>query len=457
MKKITFVSVCLLLTVLFSYGQWSTTYLSDGTIRMSGAVLGNKAYFAGGMVVSGSDWIDTDKVEIYDTETGIWEMDYLSQPRQIISSTTCGGFIFFAGGLSNWVPSSRVDMFNSLGLWESKSLSIPRFALSVAGKDEIVLFAGGGSLSQVYNRVDIYNINTQQWSVDTLSIPRTYMGCATAGDLAFFAGGGNAANSVVYSRVDIYNFSTGTWDTASLSQARSFPGVTVAQGKVVFAGGSLSNGVPSGRVDVFDTQTGIWDTTGPLSVPRAFYSQSATVCGIAYFVGSGSFGGNWINGTDTIDVYDPVENAWSVMTLPDKVTENAVVAIENALLSAGGFYENDPPNGIALNTVEIYTDPVCSYGVNVGNTSEKSVTVDLTVYPNPVYQSTTFSYALEESGQVTLQIFDSFGRLVDIPVNAYQQKVEQQVLWNAEACPAGIYFYRIQAGNEVGSGKIIKW
>ncbi|MBE0648959.1 MAG: T9SS type A sorting domain-containing protein [Bacteroidales bacterium] len=81
----------------------------------------------------------------------------------------------------------------------------------------------------------------------------------------------------------------------------------------------------------------------------------------------------------------------------------------------------------------------------------------MTIYPNPVYQSTTFSYTLKEQGQVILSIFDSFGRLVDVPVNTYQQKGKQQVYWNAETFPVGIYFYLIQAGNEVGSGKMIKW
>ncbi|MBE0648955.1 MAG: T9SS type A sorting domain-containing protein [Bacteroidales bacterium] len=80
----------------------------------------------------------------------------------------------------------------------------------------------------------------------------------------------------------------------------------------------------------------------------------------------------------------------------------------------------------------------------------------ITNYPNPIHQSTTFSYTLDEPGLVTLQIFDSFGRLVDVPVNTYQQKGKQQVYWNAEAFPSGIYFYRILAGNGVGSGKMIK-
>jgi hypothetical protein len=47
--------------------------------------------------------------------------------------------------------------------------------------------------------------------------------------------------------------------------------------------------------------------------------------------------------------------------------------------------------------------------------------------------------------------------MVSEPLNACQTKGKQKVVWNAENLPAGIYFYRIQAGKEVGGGKIVKW
>jgi hypothetical protein len=78
-------------------------------------------------------------------------------------------------------------------------------------------------------------------------------------------------------------------------------------------------------------------------------------------------------------------------------------------------------------------------------------------YPNPFIESTTFSYTLKESSQVILQIYNSFGQLVAEPLNTTQAKGEHQVQWNAGNLPAGMYYYRIQAGSKIGSGKIIKW
>jgi predicted GH43/DUF377 family glycosyl hydrolase len=104
-------------------------------------------------------------------------------------------------------------------------------------------------------------------------------------------------------------------------------------------------------------------------------------------------------------------------------------------------------NSIGMATADVW----------VGSDEKRITNYELRIMnsPNPVYQSTTFSYTLKEPGQVKLEIFDSFGRLIDEPLKAYQQKGEQRVSWNAEAYPAGIYYYRIQAGKEVGGGKVV--
>jgi hypothetical protein len=96
---------------------------------------------------------------------------------------------------------------------------------------------------------------------------------------------------------------------------------------------------------------------------------------------------------------------------------------------------------IALGGVERITN----YGLRITN------------WPNPFFESTTFSYTLKESAQVTIQIFNSFGQLVAEPVNTVQPRGEQHVKWDAGNLPSGMYYFRLQAGGQVGSGKLIKW
>jgi hypothetical protein len=382
MKKTILLSAFLMCTVLVSYGQWTTTYLTDGTIRMGASTLGNKAYFAGGAVISSSNWVDTDKVEIYDMETGTWQMDYLSEAREYTTGVSGKDKVFFAGGMIFPVPTSKVDMFDSWGFLGSAELSVPRFAISAVSNDSLVLFAGGANavLNINYDVVDIYNIMTDEWSTDQLSEPRGGMGSAVAGDLAFFAGGDNAGG--FSARVDIYHFSTGTWDTASLSLARNFIGATTVQNKVIFAGGMSLYG-PTNRVDIYNTESGEW-TTASLSLARGFFNgQAVTVCGKAYFVGNGTFNNGWDTDTDTIDVYDPVADTWSVMTMPNRLNDHSVVVIDSSMLIAGGWTYTTYPYGEPQKNVEIYKDSVCAYGVNVGIITSENSNPLFRVYPNP--------------------------------------------------------------------------
>ncbi|MEI6749484.1 MAG: choice-of-anchor Q domain-containing protein [Bacteroidota bacterium] len=81
----------------------------------------------------------------------------------------------------------------------------------------------------------------------------------------------------------------------------------------------------------------------------------------------------------------------------------------------------------------------------------------LTIWPNPFSVSTSFSYTLAESSQVKLQIFDSFGQLLDEPVNGNQSKGEQKIDWKAGNLPSGIYFYRLTTGHngKTVTGKLV--
>jgi predicted outer membrane repeat protein len=81
--------------------------------------------------------------------------------------------------------------------------------------------------------------------------------------------------------------------------------------------------------------------------------------------------------------------------------------------------------------------------------------VESGIYPNPVNINATIIYNLERSSSVKITIFDSFGRQVGMPANGWQQAGEHQVIFNAENLPAGLYFYRIEAGKMRGSGKMV--
>ncbi|GAB5410021.1 MAG: hypothetical protein BalsKO_23860 [Balneolaceae bacterium] len=70
-------------------------------------------------------------------------------------------------------------------------------------------------------------------------------------------------------------------------------------------------------------------------------------------------------------------------------------------------------------------------------------------YPNPFNPSTTISYQLTSPSNVKLEVFNLLGKEIATLVDGFQPSGEQSVYWNATQAPSGIYIYRLTAGNEV--------
>jgi len=80
---------------------------------------------------------------------------------------------------------------------------------------------------------------------------------------------------------------------------------------------------------------------------------------------------------------------------------------------------------------------------------------NLKVFPNPFSNTTTFTYTLKENQKVNLSIYDITGRMVKQLVNENQSQGEHALSFNAAGLQAGIYYYRLEAGDEVATGKLI--
>ena len=76
-------------------------------------------------------------------------------------------------------------------------------------------------------------------------------------------------------------------------------------------------------------------------------------------------------------------------------------------------------------------------------------------YPNPFNPSTTFSYVLAETNEVDLSVYSITGQLVESLVNNQQDAGSYTLVWDASLQPSGIYFLRLQAGNETFNQKLM--
>ncbi|HRY31355.1 MAG TPA: T9SS type A sorting domain-containing protein [Bacteroidales bacterium] len=425
-----------------SYGQWSYTNLSAPKAYMGVASLGSKVYFAGGMNDSGLK----STVEIYDFSTGLWDTtQHLSVARDLVTATTCGSKVLFAGGVDFFSSSNvyaTVDIYDTLtNQWSVHQLSAARLNITALSFGNKVLFAGGANTQlQAFDNIDIYNCATDTWSVEYLPVPRfTYGGVVN--NLGILPGGYDSTGGVT-KRVDIYNFTTGTWSVDSLSVARAWVGVTTIGDKMLIAGGATHDAIQSNVVDIYDASTGIWtDTT--LSIARSFCDNQnvVNVCGKAYFIGGGKMNLNgpyWEAAYNQIDIYDLTTNTWSVDNIPTitATVHRAAASIGDQFIIAGGIW------GSYSSNAEIYS----CINTNVEIIPEKN----LIIYPNPSTELITISLP-ENSLPGHLSIINPIG-----------QEVLQQTITNSFAhidireMPTGIYFAKVICGNKIHTVKIIK-
>lgn len=155
------------------------------------------------------------------------------------------------------------------------------------------------------------------------------------------------------------------------------------------------------------------------------------------------------------DDFDPA-------TSPSPVTQDLLdvltytTGVEANDTSFLGFfpYVQRPWSGISKCSGEIVGTQNVAQTAPTSNTvlglSAQSVgTVMMVNYPNPFQTETTINYELEKEMEVIVQVFDQSGKLVATLVNGKQTAGLHQARWNAAQLPAGTYFAKASAGNEV--------
>jgi len=81
-------------------------------------------------------------------------------------------------------------------------------------------------------------------------------------------------------------------------------------------------------------------------------------------------------------------------------------------------------------------------------------------YPNPFNPVTTLRYDLAEQTHVNITVYDMLGRKVRTFLNQQQDPGYKSLIWDAtndygKPVSAGIYLYRIQAGEYISTKKMV--
>jgi|GEM_PF-2262397 len=109
---------------------------------------------------------------------------------------------------------------------------------------------------------------------------------------------------------------------------------------------------------------------------------------------------------------------------------------------------NPDPNFTTAKSVNIMTNFLTSTRkISSGEIPEKFKLFQN--YPNPFNPTTSICYQLNEPAEVRLRIFNLAGQEVALLVRAKQDAGTYEIEWNSADLPSGIYYYQVQADNNI--------
>lgn len=85
---------------------------------------------------------------------------------------------------------------------------------------------------------------------------------------------------------------------------------------------------------------------------------------------------------------------------------------------------------------------------------ENSLWGNLKIHPNPFSTSTTIEYKINQPGIIRISIYNQLGRQVEVMEQRLAQGLNK-LIWAPVNLPPGIYYFRLQAGEQAASGKMV--
>ena len=112
--------------------------------------------------------------------------------------------------------------------------------------------------------------------------------------------------------------------------------------------------------------------------------------------------------------------------------------------------DDDGAGGCADFMVDIAALSPCATSVN-----EVVLNDIVNVAPNPANENTNFNIILRNNKEVSIDLYDLTGKLIDNVTNSYMNKGVHSISYNTSNLNSGIYIFQVSSGNEVNSGKLI--
>ncbi len=119
------------------------------------------------------------------------------------------------------------------------------------------------------------------------------------------------------------------------------------------------------------------------------------------------------------------------------------------------IYFRDASNGWFIGDYGLIEHQGTGTGVEIaGNNSPADFSLDQN-YPNPFNPATRIGYDVSNTSYVTVVVYDILGRKMETLVNAQQRPGHHEVAFDGSKLSSGVYFYRLAAGSNVITRKMI--
>jgi N-acetylneuraminic acid mutarotase len=224
-----------------------------------------------------------------------------------------------------------------------------RAGLMVAGVGTHVYAIGGfeDGFCATGRKVEAFDTVTGTWAPRAPMPTARGQGTAVVVSEKIYVIGGNSGCGGGDTVVEVYDPATNAWSPrAPMPAARRLHAAAAHDGKIYVTGGWGDD--IQAELFIYDTVADSWITGAPMPYGRTGHG-SAAVGGLIYAVGA-----VYAGDADLI-VYDPSTDSWSPLpgVIPENPHTHAVVAVDGAIYSLGGFSEGLAP-GAVLARVDRY-------------------------------------------------------------------------------------------------------
>jgi hypothetical protein len=255
-----------------------------------------------------------------------------------------------------------------------------------------------------------------------------------------------ASNDVLQSSTQFSTFASGVWNGSlqNLQPGRGYKLKATAGGSILVTPRSAPNWNP----DVFDNEfnmnvTAVVVANGAEAMGN--FIVGAFMNGTCIGVSSPQYAGNSSRVFLTLHG-DAADNGGNLeFLIYDYGTDSIYTPTYNAITFTTDGQQGTIENAFELNLLG---------PLSVRNVSRDNFVLYQNI-PNPFNGNTMIRFDMPRDERVTLQVFDYTGKLIAEPVNGLLNQGTHTIQFNPENLAAGVYFYRLQAGEFSATKKMV--